>query len=230
MEDRPLHRGFAEDIGTFANAFVTTRTAGFLKDMEICLTHTPNGAGGVTHAYFPALATCCAFLEYMTGLARGRLNGTGWREVAAWAARHLRQPDYSEATIRVLMEAFRNSVAHRGIATGIWRDRSDGGRETRRITWMLSELGGTPACQLIEEAGVLERDPPWPCPYTHRMHIYLRSLADELAAGARRYADTLLADADVQQRFENAMRTLYPRQRVAAEPRVRGGDKSRGQP
>jgi hypothetical protein len=210
LDDRPPHRGFADNIAAFAHDFVTTRTTGFLKDMEICLTDTPNGVGGVTHAYFPALATCCAFLEYMTGLTRGKLEGIGWRDIAAWSSNYLRQPDYSKDTIRVLMEAFRNSVAHRGIATGIWCDRSNGGRETRRITWMLSETHRDPACQLIEEPGILEKDPPWPCPYTHRMHIYLRSLADDLAAGARQYAANLLVKADAQDRFQRAMRTLYP--------------------
>lgn len=210
MGHRPSHRGFAGDIGPFAHAFVITRTRGFLKDIEICLTDTPNGKGGTTHAYFPALATCCAFLEYMAGLSRGRLKDVGWRDIASWATYHLPQPDYSNDTIRVLVEAFRNSVAHRGIATGIWADRSDNGRETRRITWKLLEVGGTPSCQLVKEAGVLEKDPPWPCPYTHRMHIYLRSFADDLAGGATRLANNLLTDGPAQKKFEAAMRTLYP--------------------
>lgn len=82
-------------MAAFAHAFVTTRTIGFSKDIEICLTDTPNDRGGTTHAYFPALATCCAFLEYVTGLSRGRLDNVGWKDVAAWAETYLPQPNYS---------------------------------------------------------------------------------------------------------------------------------------
>lgn len=108
------------------------------------------------------------------------------------------------------MRAFRNSVAHRGIATGIWCDRSDHGTIRRRVTWKLLESRGDPACQLIEEAGVLVKDPPWECPYTHRMHIYLRTFSNDLAAGARQLADKLRVDKDLKRRFERAMNELYP--------------------
>lgn len=210
MGHRPPHRGFADDIGAFGHAFITTRLEGFLKDIEICLTDTPNGRGGITHAYFPALATCCAFLEYMTALERGGIDGGGRANVARWAARYLPQPAYGDDPIRVLIEAFRNSVAHRGIATGIWCDRRKGGQISRRVTWMLSESRGTPALQIVEDAGRLTRDPPWPCVHTHRMQIYLRSLADDLAGGARSFAATIRRDPESQRRFRKTMLAMYP--------------------
>ncbi|MGH7930168.1 MAG: hypothetical protein ACREQV_20515 [Candidatus Binatia bacterium] len=210
MGHKPRHRGFEGDIAAFGYAFVSTRTIGFLKHIDICLTDTPNDVGGVTHAYFPALATCCAFLEYMTGLARGRLDNVGWRDVAAWAQIYLPQPGYSTDVIAIVMRAFRNSVAHRGIAAGIWCDKSNHGQATRRITWKLLETGGHPACQLIEEQGTLVKDPPWKCSYTHRMHIYLRTFADDLSAGARAFAENLRIDANLKRRFERAMNELYP--------------------
>jgi hypothetical protein len=198
-------------MALFAPAFIAARTRGFCKDIEICLTDTDNGQGGHTHAYFPALATCCAFLEYMTGLNRGRLDNVGWKDVATWAANYLPQPEYSNDMIRVLVSAFRNSVAHRGIATGIWCDRSAHGQVTRRITWKLSETLGTPACHLVAETGELTKDPPWPSPYTHRMHIHLRSLAADLAAGAGRLRQRVGVDRNRQRAFERAMRELYPK-------------------
>lgn len=210
MVHKPRHRGFPGDLVAFAYAFVDTRRIGFLKDIDICLTDTPNERGGVTHAYFPALATCCAFLEYMTGLARGRLDNVGWKDVAAWAELYLPQPNYSRGVIEIIVRAFRNSVAHRGVATGIWCDKSNNGQVSRRVTWKLLETRGSPACQLIDENGTLVKDPPWECRYTHRMHIYLRTFADDLGVGARRFADSLRTDADLQRRFERAMNELYP--------------------
>lgn len=199
-------------MGLFASSFIERRAASFSKDIQICLTDTDNGRGGVTHAYFPALSTCCAFLEYMTGLARGRLNNVGWKDVAKWASEYLPQPQYSLDVVRVLVCAFRNSVAHRGIASGVWCDKSHHGQVVRRVTWRLLETTGNPACQLVQERGYLTKDPPWPSLYTHRMHIHLRGLANDLVAGAALLQQQVARDARKQRAFEQAMLELYPDQ------------------
>jgi hypothetical protein len=190
---------------------VSTRTSGFLKDIEICLKDTPNGiAGGYTHAYFPALAACCGFLEYMTGLHRGKLAKIGAPDIQQWAGDHLSKVNYTDDIVRVLFDGFRHSVAHRGIATGVWKDIATKHRPERRITWKLTELSAQPACQLIEEKCCLTKDPPWSSPYTHRIHISLRTLADDLADGATQFATKLRTSADLQAKFRRAMQTLYP--------------------
>jgi hypothetical protein len=196
----------------FAQDFVRKRAWGFSKDIEICLTDTPSGVGkSLTHAYFPALATCCAFMEYMTGLHRGRLDGIGWDDVNRWTKKHLDRTYYTDDIVRVLFHGFRHSVAHRGIATGIWLDRHPTGTPVRRITWKLSEDADRPSCRLVEDIGKLTKDPPWPCPHTHRMHIHLAALSEDLCAGAKKYAADLAKDAPLLGDFERAMRTLYPR-------------------
>ena len=146
----------------------------------------------------------------MTGLHRGKLSGIGWDIAAIWAAKYL-DSHYTHDIVRVLFDGFRHSVAHRGIATGIWIDRHPDGKLNRRVTWKLTEFAERPACRLVEENGVLTNDPPWPCPHTHRMHIHLAALAQDLCAGAEAYANDLARDEGLQRNFENAMTILYPR-------------------
>jgi hypothetical protein len=75
MKKRPPHRGANGDLVRFAQDFVRKRAGSLSKDISICLTDTPSDDGkSITHAYFPALAACCAFMEYMTGLHRCRIS------------------------------------------------------------------------------------------------------------------------------------------------------------
>jgi hypothetical protein len=205
------HRGASGNISEFATRFVDGRLAGFKKDMSICLTAIDSPTGtGKTHAYFPALAACCGMLEYMTALDQGNVNNIGWRQVADWAAKYLPQPDYDQDTIRILFEAFRHSVAHRGIASGVWVEKIQG-RAPRRVTWRVHANSRQPACRLVAEEGRLKRDPPWACKYTHRMHIHLKKLELDLRLGAEKYRETVRVDAKVQSRFEACMTQLYPK-------------------
>jgi hypothetical protein len=161
---------------------------------------------GPTHAYFPALGSCFGFLEYVTGLFRGNINGIGWVQIADWTDRFMPQPDYNREMVRVFFNAFRHSVAHRGIATGIWVDRA---APFYRITWKVYEDADRPACELKAENGVLTRDPPWPCSYTHRMHIHLKALKTDLAEGVLSYAAAIESEKNLQDNFEACMRQLY---------------------
>ena len=208
---RVPYRGSANDTGAFASNFVLSRLAGFEKDIQICLTPIPsNTRWGPTHAYFPALAACCGTIEYLTAMQCGRVNGLGWRDVAAWANTYLPQPDYHEDAVRVFFEAFRNSVAHRGIASGIWRDQKPGPGHGRRITWKVLADARRPAIRLVAENGTLKNDPPWPCKYTHRVHIHLKSMTVDIREAARRYAKDVSTNRDLQTSFTSCMRTLYP--------------------
>lgn len=131
-------------------------------------------------------------------------------QVASWSERFLPMPDYEREIVKVFFDAFRHSVAHRGIATGIWIDRRTNTKGERRVTWLLSELVSRPACRLVNDEGFLVNDPPWRCRHTHRMHIHLGALAEDLASGAAAYADELQRNPDLQRNFERCMRALYP--------------------
>jgi hypothetical protein len=212
MKIRAPHRGLADQPGAFAERFIMDRMIGFEKDMTICLTGVPSkDRKGVTHAYFPALASCPGTVEYMAGLYKGNIESVGWRDIRDWAARYLPQPDYEEDVIRVLVEAFRNSIAHRGIASGVWVDQkpnADGQR--RRITWNVHADSRRPAVSFLPEAKVLRSDPPWECPYTHRAQIRLRSLFLDIRDGAVKFAEEVRQQEKLTKKFQACMKQLYP--------------------
>ena len=204
----PDHLGSEGSHALYALAYVRSRLQGFEKDVEICLTPAPGQERTPTHAYFPAFATCSAFLEHLTALYRGKVKGLGASDVAAFAQRFMRQPDYDAEIIRVLFDAFRNPVAHLGIANGVWIDRAS--HPTRRLTWKLLATAHFPPCELVPEEGNLVKAPPWPCPHTHRVVIRLKRFALDLRSAATEYAKTVSSDEAMQAAFFKAMRKVYP--------------------
>ncbi len=209
------HRGAADNPARFARAFVRGRLRGFQKDIQICLTGIPSGARpGLTHAYFPALASCCATLEYLSGLYLGEAGyrALGQQDVAKYAARFLPQDTYDPEAIRVLFDAFRNAVAHRGIASGVWTDKHDHrDKRGRRLTWKVYALDEGAPLEVLPDKGELKNDPPWRCRYTHRVHIRLQCLARDICDSSERYIDALVAAPELQDRFMRCMEALYPK-------------------
>lgn len=211
MGSGPPHRGAMGNIAVFAPKFIRGRMAGFQKDMKICLTPAESETRpGLTHAYFPALAACCGTLEYLTALDRGSIRGIGWQQVSSWARKYLPQDDYSDDVIRIIFEAFRHPVAHRGIASGVWIDRHQGPENGRRLTWKVLAGSRRPAIQVVPEKGSLTRDSPWECSYTHRVHIYLKALEVDIRHAAQRYITEITTSPQLQENFEHCMRQLYP--------------------
>ena len=207
------HRGADGNTAKFAVSFIKDRLRGFEKDMRICLKpERAKDRAGFTHAYFPALMSCCGMLEYLSGLYVGRLDGLGKREVCLYAAKYFPRPEYSDEAIRVLFDAFRNAVAHRGIASGVWRDQHTA-HHGRRLTWKVYATTHRPFLELKAEAGNLLYHSPWPCPYTHRVHIHVGRLWRDIRDSALKaggYCDDLTADDALQENFERCMRDLYP--------------------
>lgn len=205
----PDHQSAADDLALFAERFLERRLDGYRKDMSICLASVASSRrSGVTHAYFAALGASCGFLEYMAALFSGHVNGVGWQQVAAWTERFMPQPDYDRETTRIFFSAFRHSVAHRGIATGIWVDRKM--KPHNRITWKLLANSRRPACSLVAESGTLVKDPPWPCKYSHRMHVHLKGLELDLSAALPRYISAIAKEPKLLENFSSCMRQLYP--------------------
>lgn len=205
-----IHRGAEGDAARFADRFIAGRVQGFRKDMRICLTSEPKPDGrGFTCAFFPALGACCSLLEYLTGLYVGRLEGLGRRDVSRYAEAFLPQPAYDAEIVRILVEAFRNRVNHRGIASGVWVDRRPG-TGNRRLVWSIKASDASPAIVVEAHAGTIVKDSPWPCVYTHRVTIRLRRLADDVVDSAGRFTAALHEDAKLRERFMACMREMYP--------------------
>jgi hypothetical protein len=199
-------------MAQFASEFLEGRLRGFAKDMKICLTGTPSDdSANPTHAYFPALMSCCGMLEYLSGLFAGRTKPCGVKEIIAYA-KYLPKPDYCDDSIRILFYAFRGPIAHHGIASGVWIDRHSAAPE-RRTTWKISADARRPALRTIEEPGTLRYDPPWECQYTHRVHISLdrlwRDIRDSVLT-ENGYRDELVSNPKLLRNFTKCMHNLYP--------------------
>jgi hypothetical protein len=210
---RRPHRGLPDNRGEFACAFVRGRLVGFAKDMKICLRgqrKKTNRGWELTHAYFPALMSCCGMLEYLAQLRAGRTRGVGNPDIATYALKYLPQPDYNADIIRILFDAFRDSIAHRGIASGVWVDQNPA-TQGRRLTWNVHEDEDRPSIEVVAKEGVLTADPPWPCRYTHRVQIHLGRLWRDIHDSAHRYEKDIVASNALQDRFFRCMELLYPR-------------------
>ncbi len=197
----------------FAQRFIRGRMDGFEKDMEICLAGVPSKSRkGETHAYFPALMSCCGTLEYMTQLFLGRTEACSNKEMILYC-RAFMPAGYSADVLRVLRYAFRHPVAHRGIASGVWVDK-DRRKAERRITWTISEEQKSPAIEVVECAGLIQRDSPWDCPYTHRTCIHVGQLWRDVrdsAVGETGYAARIAQDDKLVAHFEICMKNMYPK-------------------
>ena len=214
MESKLPHRGAQGDLVQFARAFVRGRLTGFEKDIQICLTPIPHPVepDRPTHAYFPALATCCATLEYFARLYHGKVleKKLGREQLNEYAGRFLPQPDYDVEMIRILFDAFRNAVAHRGVPSGVWIDKHrDGGG--RRFTWKIYEDYKSPSMQIKPEARSIIKASPWPCRYTHRVHIHVGRLAQDICDSAADYVEALVSEKPLQGHFLRCMVALYPK-------------------
>jgi len=208
---RLLHRGAEGNTVEFARSFLTSRLEGFEKDMHICLKGVKaKGQSRVTHAYFPALMACCGMLEYLAALYQGKVGETlNNAKISAYANEYLHQPDYAPEAIRILFDALRNPIAHRSIATGVWKDMHKDFRG-RRLTWKVLAGSARPAIRLVDEVREIRRDSPWPCRYTHRVHVHLGSLWRDIADSVPRYLNALASDQKLQKHFDACMHELYP--------------------
>src|SRR3979490_2112330 len=73
------------DVVQFAKAFLDGHVERFRKDIAICLTRD----AGKSHAYFPALITCIAFADLLSGLYAGKLDGHGLEELKNYVSQFM---------------------------------------------------------------------------------------------------------------------------------------------
>jgi hypothetical protein len=66
---------------------------------------------------------------------------------------------YTADAVRILFEAFRNRVNHRGIPTGVWVDRHRNGPK-RRLVWSVKLSAESPAIEVRPEVGTVVQDSP----------------------------------------------------------------------
>jgi hypothetical protein len=131
-----------------------------------------------------------------------------WRDIAGFLNKFV-PGVYEEDAVRILHEFIRNAVAHRSILSGVWVDE-DKRNAGRRLVWSIYEDSDSPAIQIKAHNGTIKRDSPWECPYTHRVHVRLGTLSNDVSEAINAYIAELEYSADLQNKFEQCLRYLYP--------------------
>jgi hypothetical protein len=106
-----VNRPFKSDkeLVKFARAFFRNHVESFSKDLAICMTRDARGH----HAYFPALITCIAFADLMSGLHAGTLRHQGLKELKRYAGKFMKAEYTSDPRrLDILYEFLRHKIAH----------------------------------------------------------------------------------------------------------------------
>jgi hypothetical protein len=201
------------EIVEFARAFLDEHLVRFKKDIKICLTPNTNNE----HAYFPALITCIAFAEFLSGLHAGKLDGSGLRHLKKYAVDFM-PIEYTEDRLNVLYECFRHKVAHLALPYAVLdtdtKPQTFHGQPRRLITWTVSAGRGKPSIEISEVKPTKQIEmavTPWPVYYDHRATVYLCSLAYDIKKSIPRYLRRLEDDPTARDRFKKCMVVYFPK-------------------
>lgn len=206
-----------KELVRFARDFLHNHVEAFRKDMAICL--TPNARR--QHAYFPALMTCIAFADLLSGLYAGSLQSHGRKELEKYAEKFMK-PEYTTYIVRVLYEFFRNKIAHLAYPypvsdthtvtkAAMFQDQP-----RRRIAWTVNVTKRRPAIELEDfpESKWLRKTlRPWSMSYNCRAKISIRSLQTDIIKsiyGPSGYLRHLLTSQTAQEHFAACMKEYYP--------------------
>ncbi|HYM17209.1 MAG TPA: hypothetical protein VEU06_01490, partial [Micropepsaceae bacterium] len=117
----------------YARLFLRHRVKAFRKDIRVCLTADKTGR----HAYFPGLIACITFLDQLSGLYSGKLEGHNDAELTNYATKFL-GTKYPPDLIALLYHMFRHKLAHLGHPYAVFDTATRPGKlpgPRRRITW-----------------------------------------------------------------------------------------------
>lgn len=205
----------------FAHELVTRRLAGFRKDVEVCLQPLSDEAAqaaGVESgkpAYFPALALCCAMVEFIGALYDGDPDKPGLgRESMEALIRDgfLSANEYSDKVVKVLWGAFRNKIAH--FAHPYWVTKVGG----MRLSLVVSIHPADHAVVITKAppGTVVSSHPvPWEVPISDIAHVSIPKLRDDIVAAGEAYATALANTSSPDHKLrmkaiEKAVRRFMP--------------------
>jgi hypothetical protein len=161
----------------FARLFFRDRVGSFRKDVAICLTADANRS----HAYFPALITCIGFLDLLSGLYAGRIEGHSLSELKSYAAKFMDRTKYHPLHLAILYLAFRHKIAHLSFPYLVFdtaNRKEFVGQKHRRITWSVHASKRSSPIEVVDHASKLFKRSvrPWDVSYDCRVtSVYAHS-------------------------------------------------------
>jgi hypothetical protein len=208
---------FASDkeLILFAKSFFRDRVGSFRKDVAICLTADANRH----HAYFPALITCIGFVDLLSGLHAGKLEGHSLGELKKYAARFMDGANYDSLRLEILYLAFRHKIAHLSVPYVVFDTatrKEFKSQKRRRITWTVHagkravpiELADLPTPVFLKKT--LR---PWPVSYDCRVIVSVRKFQIDIIRsiyGPAGYLECLRSNSIAREHFARCMKVLFP--------------------
>jgi hypothetical protein len=201
------------ELLNYARWFMRDRVRAFRKDLKICMT----GNSKREHAYFPALITCIAFADLLTGLHLGNLNYPRLSDLQSYVARFFRnKSDYVHVDILYIM--FRHKIAHIAYPYLVF-DTSTSAQLSpphRRIAWTVGIYTDKKPIELIDyptTRTILKTKTAWPVPYNARIKVSLTAFRRDIVNsiyGSSGYLSHLRSDRKARENFAACMKEYAP--------------------
>jgi hypothetical protein len=197
------------EVAEFARKFLDEHVERFNKDIAICLRPDENRS----HAYFPALITCIAFAELLSGLHAGNLESRdALKKLDDYASDFMVRTVYDSDRLEILYKMFRHKVAHLAQPYAVFDAKPKfPGQPRRLITWTVEESGSKPAIEIVQETSQIRAVTPWPVRYDYRAYVRIESLARDIRESVPKYLRHLKTDKSACDCFKKCMKHFFPR-------------------
>jgi len=206
------------DVVRFAKALLDNRVETFNKDIAICLKADRDGS----HAYFPALITCIAFADFLSGLNAGTLTDQKLPQLKAYVWQFIdnTRTVYTADCLDVLYECFRHKLAHLALPYAVFDTTTKSskpsqtfyGQAQRLITWTVHARGPRPPIQIVGvgRTQILKTPTPWPVFYDHRAIVSVSGLKSDIIKSIPKYLRYLETNHSARNHFKDCMQIYFP--------------------
>jgi hypothetical protein len=199
------------ELVEYARWFLRDRVRAFRKDLAICMTANKKRE----HAYFPALITCIAFADLLSGLYAGKLDYPKLPDLKAYIEKFFRKKA-NYVNVDILYKMFRHKIAHIAYPYLVFDTAKKLPPPPRRIVWTVGIYVGKKPIELIEYATprtILRTKTAWPVPYTSRMKVSLTAFRNDIINsiyGPSGYLQHLQSDPTARKHFAQCMKEYAP--------------------
>ena len=198
----------------FAEHFLKDHLKRLDKDIRICLREDPTTT---KHAYFPALITGLAFLEFLSGLYHGKVRKITDTAIRDYADTFLDRNVYDDDVLQVLREVFRHKVAHLAhpyYVTPLDLKLGRSSPKRVRLGWLVTEKMRKRPVTIEElpqdkpvQAGI---SPPWKVTYDHQVIVSIPRLKADIAASVNGYRKKLAKFPQRQDNLVACLKEFFP--------------------
>ena len=196
-----------------AKEFVNLRTAGFRKDMTICLTGVRRQylfGGKLRHAYFPGLMTCLSYWEFLARMMAGKAKGADATEQIKRFAECYMDAQYTDRMIYLLWAMFRHKLAHFAHPYFIYDTQDTRSGQRQRIAWTISEKSADRHLKLVRAKGKPKSAPAsYDVEYNRMLFISLPQFRDHLLTASKNYVADLGTPRAPVDRIDRALRKMF---------------------